>query len=914
MKIIFSPEFNGKVFLGTNRGVKSHMDMLVADTMQLVSMLEMHLGIHMEEHPAHFRTVKYFEALSTYMKENPGNALEASFKLSSLGTAQQALHWRDALILSHWKRDEMASLSGRLEVLAGTEAYFSCPGMADRLHDVILELSKQKKDFLKDMEVEMPCKKDILHPAIIQLLDTMEQHGARLTIMLNPETKEHNLRYVYELLQSKENKKITLAEKDDSFLIYSFPDEQTANEYLALKGDELKADVWINSANKSLDNWLRLMGKPTTGSTMQNFTPQLIQLFVLSIDMMREPLNIKSLINWLYSPLQPLGSYFGNMLADKIISEGGYRNNECHRLVNGFVEGNYLYRDDKDMPPTPELVKQMKRCKQLADAFLPSFETPEKETNSVEVVKLKKYLNSLSAWAKERAFLLRDKPGNEGWCSQLESLAQLCDTFILLVDASGCKETVDFKLIDSWISTLYQGESFMQYNAQKGSLEMVDSPTKLADTCERTVWMNFCGTDASPLSLEFLYTSEKKAVKDHLSYYWKEENEIQYQQFMEKLPFSKTTKQLILVVTDYQGGEVSRKHPILVRLESQVENLKDFILRPNLLEERMEPVNKVLNDTGEDTVKFQNGKDLIWPHHISVTTLDTLVEYPLDYLMQYLLNIVNTGPGSIKDVKATKGDVAHAVIESLFAPRDGKRCSTADEIELRIKTEFDEQVQKQTEACGAILYLPENRLEAALLKEQLHKCVKILLKIIRDNHLTVTGCEKEEGIHTGIGKKELNLKGFIDMTLEDENRHPVVFDFKWTSSKNFHRDLLADNRSTQLELYRWLLSVNERDDATRTAYFLMPEGHLYSKEHFEGNDCTQLVPANKDNIVEQLKNSFVFRKNQLLKGTVEIIDGKLAENSSYYNSTEKKNLYPLNVDANGFKDDNIFSNYGMFKQ
>jgi hypothetical protein len=109
--------------------------------------------------------------------------------------------------------------------------------------------------------------------------------------------------------------------------------------------------------------------------------------------------------------------------------------------------------------------------------------------------------------------------------------------------------------------------------------------------------------------------------------------------------------------------------------------------------------------------------------------------------------------------------------------------------------------------------------------------------------------------------------GFIDMTLEDENHHPVVFDFKWTTSKSYHRDLLTANRSVQLELYRDMLGTEKRDAVERTAYFLMPEAHLYSKEHFEGLNCTQITPENSDNIVEQLKQSFFYRKNQLMAGT-----------------------------------------------
>ena len=120
MKIIYSPEFEGHVFLGMDKEHDHIMDAMVCDTMGLVSMLELRLGIHHEDQSAHYRTVKYFKALSEYMKECPDNALTASFKLSSLGTAEQALQWRDNLVLDKWQADDTPSVSGRGHILTAS--------------------------------------------------------------------------------------------------------------------------------------------------------------------------------------------------------------------------------------------------------------------------------------------------------------------------------------------------------------------------------------------------------------------------------------------------------------------------------------------------------------------------------------------------------------------------------------------------------------------------------------------------------------------------------------------------------------------------------------------------------------------------------------------------------------------------
>ena len=919
MKVLYSPEYVGHVFLGLNEGNTHLMDVMVCDTMALVGMLELRLGIHVEDHPLHYRTVKYYKAMSEYMKQNPDNALAASFKLSSLGTAEQALRWRDNLVFDKWQVQSNGNASGRLEVLAGTEKNFDCPGLPDRLKDILFIINNVQEDFFKDYEIELPCDISLLHPVIQEMLTALQDHGARLISKDFSGFRGNNLSHIAHLLCSTSDVKIKLNKDDRSFLIYKFADEKAANEYLAMKGDELKADVWINNANKTMDNWLRLMGKPTMGSSMAEAVPQLIQLFVLGIDMMKEPLNIQSMISWLYSPMQPFGTFFGSILAETIINEGGYRNAKCQKVVDDYIAGKYTYHDkEEESKLSEEAIARRNESEKkerilLVKTYLPSIEVSKNST--IESARLMTYLNNLSGWARSRSHFLFEKPDNEGWCSQLESLAQMCDTFVLLLESSDMGDHVDFKQVESWISTLYKGESFMQYVPQRGCRTLIESPSKMAANSRRTVWMNFVGGDVPSLDCSFLYPTEKANVKDTLMM-WDERKELDYHQQMKMLPFFMTEEQMILVVTDYIDGDSSPKHPIMVRLESQIENLSDFIIEPNLLGEETESVKLVRNNNIQSLISFDHADLLKWPDHLSPTSISTLVEYPFDYLMERMLNIVSTGPSSIKDVKTTKGTVAHAVIESLFAPRDGKSSSNADEIELRIKNEFDEQVRKQTESCGAILYLPENRLDAELLKEQLRRCLDVLLEIIRENHLTVTGCEQMVKKDMGLlhNDKEWDMVGYIDMTLEDENHHPVVFDFKWTSSKTYYRDLLTANRSVQLELYRTMLSAEKRDNVERTAYFLMPEGHLYSKEHFEGIHCTQLQAENNANIVEQLRQSFFYRKEQLDEGKVEVGEAFPVSMLDYYNDTEERNLFPLSTDDTGAEKENIFSNYKLFKQ
>lgn len=232
MKILFSPEYSEHVFIGLNEQHPELMDTMVCDTMGLVAMLELRIGIHVDDISANNRTVLYYKAMSDYMKKNPDNALAGSFKLSSLGTAEQALKWRDNLILDKWQTNSRGNASSRLDVLAGTEEFFASPRMPDRLKDVLLYVNNVEDGFFKDFDIELPCELAMLHPAIQELLTALQSHGASISSKDFQGFRGNNLSHIAHLLYSSSDVKLTLNKDDHSFQIYKFADEKTANEYL----------------------------------------------------------------------------------------------------------------------------------------------------------------------------------------------------------------------------------------------------------------------------------------------------------------------------------------------------------------------------------------------------------------------------------------------------------------------------------------------------------------------------------------------------------------------------------------------------------------------------------------------------------------------------------------------------------
>lgn len=922
MNIIFSPEYSGNVYVKPSDGKDVMMDTVVVNTIGLINMLELRLGLHYEDIPGQEREAHYYDAVCKYMSAHPKNVMAASFKVSGLSTAKSMLAWRDELRSAEWDFDG-EDISERLAVLIGVEEYFrkldACD-MAGRLHIVTDQILFQKLD-CKDMVITMSLSKELLKPTIKRLVEVLESQGAKIELMAGASDSNNNLSRVRQLIASKQKGKIKLDTTDESIIIWKFEDERCACEYLSYNkmGD---VDVWVNADNKQMDNWLMLTNRAMTGSVTADCTPQLTQLFVMGLGMFSNPLNVNTLIEWLNMPVHPIDRFFRSALADTIVQEGGYRNNDaCKKKIEQFLDGKFVYLDEEQraLPEDEqEMIRQKnkkKREKQVS-AFLPSITSSE----IIKTEDVRQFVMELSSWSRQRAHLMSGEANNEQWVEQLMAVSGMCDAFNILLGTIN-DSTIDYKTIDSWMSTIFEKGSYTNAVAERGCRIVVDSPAKIASVAGKTIWIGVDGDASQTQECAFLYPSEKKKLKDmKYMHPWAEEDQNEYHEQIMITPLRMTAEQLILVVRERMGGENTLKHPLIVRLEQQIDNIKDFVRFPRIEGEGRHQVEMVENGGVSAELQFDHADKIKWPDHLSPTSIGTLAEYPFDYMMDRLLGITNDGKAQMADVKTTKGNVAHAVIKELFAPRENNRYSYPKDIAERIKVEYETVYNNILEAKGAVLQLAENKLSEKLLHEQLRSCLDILLKILEDNELKVTGCESyvecqmNLGLPKAIGEdgniKDRDMVGFIDMTLEDRDSHPVVFDFKWTSWARGYQDKLMENRSVQLELYRMMLGRKKKDEVKRVAYFLMPEGQLYSQEAFVGKNCHQLTPENHANIVEQLKRSAQFRMEQIKGGVVET-NGEYDE-LQYVKDTKDRDLFPLKESEDGKKEGNFFSQYKLF--
>lgn len=910
MTIKYLPAYQGFTYLNLkDQDNKLALDVAVNNTAGLLDCLELYAGKHIECLSNKQRIAHYYSAMYDYTNKNPKHKLADSFKLDGLGTAKTCLFWRDLLVEAGWN-GQASTASGRMKVLCEVEKSFNCPGTGERIHDLISHI-KNGCSLPPDLTIELGCPEDCLSPSIKVLFDALREREVEIRTPKNETGKGSNLSLVRQLVCGQNQNTLTLQQNDNSFHIYKFKQRQDALNWLTLQPTE-SYDVWIDSNNKDFDNTLRLSGQPVGGSTMKDVLPQVSQLLVIGLNLFPQPLNIQFLLEWLLAPVNPLEGIFRRPLAKKIIESGGYYNKECKDVIDNYLKGEYdIWNESITEEEKQEIIKSRKRKRSNAiRRFLPSMNKPTDVlslNDNVNKESVYKFVRLILSWCKNRMFQNID----ESVKRQLGTIKEQADALLLLLEKQ-TQDEIPFAIVQGWINSLYEKQDCPLYDAEQNCRCVVASPALLADKANSTIWCDFYGGAMLPATYSFLSQNEIDTLTKEGVALWNAADERRYNAYLQQIPFIMTSGHLSLVVVERDGSAVLPKHPLMILLEQSISNLDVVIEEPQIADQRYnerKPVDNSLHDA--TYLEINNADKLKWRDHESATSLDNLIQNPFDYSLQYLIGIQDDGVSKMEQLDRTQGEVAHAVIASLFF-KEGKK-NDPNTILQRVSANYDTAFSDALLEKGAILLLRENRVDIKIMKDRLRNAIDTLLDIMRSNKLHVVDCEKE--IIRGLQfEGNPNIKGYVDMILENDKDDLYVFDFKWTSSKSHYPDLLKKNGSLQLALYKEMVEKELGKDVAAVAYYLMPENCLYSITPFIGDHTTELEEEENvgKNLFLQVKNSYAYRLHQIQDGRIELGEGQPTDKLQYVSDTTEENLMPLRI-RDGVKETNIFSNYKCFK-
>lgn len=891
MRLFYNPSFSGNVYLDFNKK-KAVLDTQIVNTAGLCGIITLHAGITLEQKSWGNRFADYYSAIKKYMAKNPGNGLEASFLVDKLNTAKKCLEWRDALAAAGWNKSSPA-VTGRMKVLAGIEDFFHDKSFAEEILHIIARI--EGGCYLPDMEIVTSPYYEDFAPFEVKLLESLKKRGVAVKTE-QYQLPENNISKIYSVLNGQAG--VKLDPNDDSFEIWNFEQKDDAVKYLTML-DSNAFDVWINGDNKEFDNWQKLEGKALSGSSLRGF-PQEAQLLMIGLAIFERPLNVRNIVEWLNTSLNPLPAGFRKNLAQKICESGGYYNGQCEAYISSYIE------------KSPDSEKAIRK-------FLPDISKPCYEEAEIEVSEIKAFVKNIQSWGVGKLAAAKDGEGD--WRLPLELILKQAETFLLLLEEIDAK-TIPYSEIEMIYSVLSLDETMPQYSAEVGCKNLVCAPHDFCDNSEKTVWCDFyLSGDSENLTYSFLSPAEKESLGKFLRL-WEGKKERNYLRNLLLTPFVKTGKKLVLVTVDKNGAENVPKSPIFIQLEKYFQDkeepkakeknvlyslVRQKSLDKSLFREAVKIDNRM--ESNQEFIEIQNTGYIRenWADHQSYSSLESLIPHPLDYVIENYADFSANSLSEIADISTTMGLVAHKIIQILFEPKESEKESGKPEyIRGQIENHFEQVFEKTVHAQGAILLLKENRLELQKFKKQVRENIGELLRAISENGLRVLACEKPIGYMKDYGKNlvtkhgfigDLDIKGSVDMLLSDSGGKLYIFDFKWTSSAHRHASLLEENKSVQLALYKELVSKELNGDVKFAAYFLMPAAKFVSLDELKGSVKLQQVQVNGERkgagLLEEIQKSYKYRMDEIFQGKLEETTGWSKDEITYEQKAEEKGLMPM---------------------
>ena len=846
MTIIYSPEFNSTSYINLQKREGQLLGLKVCGSTELLSELELRAGIAVPHQSEPERLVAYHDAIKEKIKET---IFANSFAMDEIGVTRQLLNWRDNLLMAGWDPQKQR-FTKKLENLAALEGKTTPKSQANRWKEVYGYV-KNHRLFSENDRLEVHVSPEVLPLVIRRTIDELNNQGCVYYVQPATTHSLYNLK------------------------VYKFKTRTIAYQWYLSQPDAIKdVDVTVSNDNCILNDMAISLNKPVVNSKSSDSNPQILQLFKLGLSLFARPLNVYNLLSYLQVPGHPAkGVAF--QLAKVLADEGGV-NEKWDEVIQ-----SYNFTNDKGEDEREECLSFISMVKE------------DFQSDHVPVEAIKSYATNLAHWSDKQTY---SKHVSDERKEQLVVLSSFCRS---LVQTLKDKKTVTSEELMVAIDGIYQPQSFTHFKAEKDSPDFISSVTQLADSVDNVCWLGCVGSSLSSYPYDFLNDKEINILNEQgLSILSKTEFYTHYRQ-LQLDALQNIRHNLILVCWEYDGNELQEEHPLLTEFKSRYSDeqwagIVEQNEKPHLEEKKGEVVkldilpNYQLNGNQLKSLKRKTE---------SYSSISTLIQHPFDYTVDYLLKLREPSVGQLDDLDTTKGNVAHLFIENLV-----KEFGT--EMPNKYKELTDEERTRRINLAisqkGAILLLPEYKMEQQQFVAKLKESALILIDIITHLGLQTVECEVEMNVQLeDIGSFEAKP----DMVLQEINNplHYVIFDFKWSESSSFEKKL-KEKRAMQLEFYSQAATIHYQEQDKRakivgTAYYLFPMCKLFTTVFPKSDHVVKVevdYEADKRKLFEEIKNSYNYRRNELNNGKVE--DSELCAIAELpYDKDKTKELprYPL---------------------
>lgn len=874
MKIIYSPHYDGEIFLGDQPAM---MGVKYVGTMGLLEELGLRVGIRNKPMSDVEREANYLYAMQKHIVQTP---FEKASEIDPMGVASKLMRWRDDLIMAGWDKTVQASTRKfpKLSLLAAIEADFKVLGVPDLWREVYMACQKDKIVARSIKEIQIDCPWSEI-PSLVQLtLNAIEKQGVVIAKTVSDEN----------ITQKLDVRK---------FKMLAFDDLNDAYEWIA-KVSALPTDtVIVNRDNVRLNHTLYTWDRPAVHSSLVRSNPQLLQLFKLSMSVFARPFNLQNLVAYLRLPMSPIPTKLRYALAFLLTKNGGF--GEKILREEGNAKGKILDDWDNEIGNYTFLNKDGKATAQAKNKKLPFLNViREPYSEGIPKEELIAYIEKLGIWLQGFK-QVEDLP--EAYVRQLHELSLMFSS--LLTAVKTLQDKVQYVDIEKLVMQIYRPMNYTLHQPQEGSMNVINDIRSMAIPASTLIWLDCQAEDMESDPYDFLNTEER----EYLS-----QNGVTLPDFYQHLKLLRSERirllnnvkeQVILVKSLYDGTTRLGEHSMVAELRCHCKNG----LPTTTVEELFNGLRST--ETNTDRIDRFNSQfyyelgNIGYPgRKESNTSIDALIHFPFNYVMEYVANLPKPADEKLNDTYRTVGLVAHYFFQHVIED------SNKDLEKMRevVESEFEKRLEEAIDATGLILRQPEYASKLHVFKWQLKESMLALIDIMEKLGLKPEACEKNfpEG-----EKEKLDIKGIgpfgarIDLLLINDARKYVIFDFKWSMGNSYIEKMEKCN-AIQLELYRQaVLAKYEKQGVAGVGYYLMPKKQLVTYDFKEIPGSTLIKRIDKDNsgLFEKIKASYSYRMKEICKGHIEeaeMMDMKDVPNC-YFADQKEQNLCPLETEEIG---------------
>ena len=732
----------------------------------LLADLEMRLGLpSASDGELAARGRRYQQRIATELRDD--DFFARSFRADPMRTSHELLKWRDQLMEAGWNGQPPAG-QARISSLARMEtdgARFAL-GVGDRLRAVARALSEGQQvpysslALIDDEDLWPGRWREIFSLLRKQGVEVLRATSTLSHVRANPEC---DLGWLQSRVLGEAEQRGELRADGSLVILRGGTPVELAEAVAALVAEApTELTVIRDGETELLDAALARYGASSQGSGSSSTHRPLLQLAGLLLSLSFEKRDPEQLLQLLLLRKGPFDNKAGRALVEAFTAKPGIENAEWTQLL------------DEHKDPFAPLFSA------LRGPGWPRAGAPLDEVYAT--------LNSAESLLQERA-----NKGNKQTRVALLAVSGMRESLDSVgsttVDWTTCRQLIVAAQQESWLASRVE---------QSGRACFVDSASRLHDGVERALFWNAVGElrlKRSPLRSE-----ELRALAEQGATFPDEERQLAALANSYRRAILAPQKQLILAVARTSERQVNRTHPLLDEVQARL-RLSDAQLAAitvSTSELRSGASSLLRAETVEARNLILPQPETVWSVEagavpdratISASSLYTLLKCPLRWTLDHHLGLRHAGAPSLPARPIAFGKLGHHLVERLHDDSAFERSPT--ELRSRCEHLFDLLVaEEMMELLGE-----GQSFEYQNLKHVLRRSVEGLARMLREHDLRLVAVEHE--LQGELCGKE--LKGSIDVLLQDAAGGDVILDLKW--GKSTYYDLLKDGRALQLAVY-----------------------------------------------------------------------------------------------------------------